>query len=168
MKTLSDKLLEVLENNGFLCDGNVTEQDGDYYIEINQNTPKGEDWWETIWFDGTEEGFIKAIFDRASSFNVDEEVEVYIDIRGTRGVPDSIEDLMKDAKWKKETLRTLSRALQNEKSETTEKELALTNCCLYVSMNDNETQEEAENRVCELLSNLGIMLGDYDAEFREL
>lgn len=57
---------------------------------------------------------------------------------------------------------------RNEESEIIEKELALTNCCLYASMNDNETQEEAENRICELLSNSGIMLGDYDAEVREL
>lgn len=114
MKTLSDKLLEVLENNGFSCDGDVTEQDGEYYIEINQYTPEGQDWWETIWFDGTEEGFVKSVSNRANGFNVDEEAEIYIEIRGEKGVPDSIGDLMEDAEWKKETLQTLSRVLQNE------------------------------------------------------
>lgn len=168
METLSDELLDILENNNFSCDGEITEQDGKYYVEINQSTPEGEDWWEIIWFDGTKDSFTKAVSDRTNDFDVYEESEVYIENRGTKGIPNSIKDLIEDAEWKKEILKALSKALQDKETSPQERELALTQCCIYISMNEDETQEEAEKRICDELSNLGIMLGDYDAEIREL
>lgn len=113
MKTLSNKLLEVLENNGFSCNGEILKENGKYYVEINQSTPEGEDWWEIIWFDRTEEDFIKSVSEKAIKFDVDEESEVYIDIRGTKGVPNSIRALIDDAEWKKEKLQLLSRELKD-------------------------------------------------------
>lgn len=145
MKTLSDKLLEVLENNNFLCDDEITEQNGEYYIEINQSTPKGEDWWETIWFDGTEEGFIEAISKRSSSFDVDEEAEVYIEGRGTSGIPDSIRDLIEDAEWKKETLHTLSRALQNVESTRNNEPITKEKFLEYIEDNFSLSQRTCLN-----------------------
>ena len=38
---------------------------------------------------------------------IDEEVEIWIDIRGTRGVPSSIKSLLEDAEWKLEKLKEL-------------------------------------------------------------
>ena len=102
MMKLSERIIEVLERNEFNV-GEVTKQDNEFYVEYGQSTPEGEDWWETLWFDGTEEGFIKAFTERSNSFNVDEEAEVWIEARGrVRGVPDSIRDLIDDAEWKKE------------------------------------------------------------------
>ena len=114
MIKLSNTIAEILEYNGFSYN-EVEEQDGKYYIELNNGTPEGEDWWETLWFDGTEEGFIKEFTDRANSFDVDEEAEVWIEARGNvRGVPDSIRDLLDDAEWKKETLLQTARELNDE------------------------------------------------------
>lgn len=110
MKKLNKKIIKILENNDFAY-GEVTEQDGEYYIELNQYTPEGEDWWETIWFDGTSKGFIEAVQDRAYNFDVDEEAEIYVSMRGQNGVPSSIKALIEDAEWKQETLEDLSRDL---------------------------------------------------------
>ena len=117
MMELSEKSFEVLERNE-LNIGDVTKQNNEFYLEYGQSTPEGEDWWETLWFDGTEEGFIKAFTERANSFDVDEEAEVWIESRGkVRGVPDSIRDLIDDAEWKKETLLQTARELNDEELE---------------------------------------------------
>ena len=43
MIKLNNTIVEILEYNGFNYN-EVTEQDGKYYIELNNNTPLGEDW----------------------------------------------------------------------------------------------------------------------------
>ena len=103
---LNDKIIGVVTNNGFSIN-EVEKQGNDFYVELNQYTPCGEDWWETIWFDGTDEGFIKAVRERYNNFDVDEEAEIWIKNRGNNGVPDSIKDLVEDAEWKERTLGEL-------------------------------------------------------------
>ena len=44
MIKLSNTIAEILEYNGFSYN-EVEEQDGKYYIELNNGTPEGEDWW---------------------------------------------------------------------------------------------------------------------------
>lgn len=110
---LSDKTIEAIENNGFSLE-EITKQDGKYYVEMNQNTPEGEDWWETVRFDGTDEGFAETIMDRANNFDIDEEAEIWIDGRGKNGVPNSIKDLVVDAEWKQEKLENLAKELNKE------------------------------------------------------
>ena len=105
------KLYETLENNNFsFCD--VVEQDGKYYLEINQYTPCGEDWIETIWFDGTLNSFIESLGERVENFDIDEEVEPLISQRGKGGCPSSISDLVEDARWKKDQLTDLYMSLK--------------------------------------------------------
>lgn len=108
---LSQEVLNVLESHDFNI-SDVTEQDGEYYLEIGQYTPEGEDWSECIWFDGTAKSFVDAVQARAENFDIDEEVEPYIPMRGQRGVPNSISDLVEDAKWKYKKLDDLSDALK--------------------------------------------------------
>ena len=110
MKNLSKKTIDILENNGFTV-GEVTEQQGQYYIEMGQHTPAGEDWWETIWFDGTDDGLFKAIEDRWDSFNADDEAAIWIEGRGKNGVPNSIRILLDDAEWKERKLEAIYRSL---------------------------------------------------------
>ena len=110
MKELSTNIIKILEDNDFSYD-EVMEYNGKFFVEINQYTPEGEDWCETIWFDGTEQGFVAAVKYRADNYDVEEEAEIYIDMRGRNGVPDSIRALIEDAEWKKETLEDLSRDL---------------------------------------------------------
>ena len=102
---LHKKIIELLENNGFSV--NDVEQNGEsgYYVELNQSTPEGEDWWVTITYDGTDEDFIREFKTHADYFDVDEEVEIWVDSRGKNGVPSSIRALVKDAEWKEETLK---------------------------------------------------------------
>lgn len=109
---LNEKIIEVIENNEFGHDA-VAEQDNEYYIELYQNTPAGEDWYVTIWFDGSNNGFINSFRKYAEDFDVDEEAEIWIKSRGKYGVPSSIREILEDAEWKKERLQTLLKDLED-------------------------------------------------------
>lgn len=108
---LSNKIIKTVENNDFSIN-EITEQGNEFYVEINQHTPCGEDWWETIWFDGTDDGFIKAVREKYRNFDVDDEVEIYIESRGKNGVPSSIRALVEDAEWKEDKLGELAYDLE--------------------------------------------------------
>lgn len=114
MIKLNNTIAEILEYNGFNYN-EVTEQDGKYYIELNNNTPLGEDWWLTVWFDGTDKSFVDAIEEITTNFDIDEEVEIWIPLRGENGVPSSISALVQDAEWKLEQLESLLSDLQRGK-----------------------------------------------------
>ena len=114
MIKLNNTIAEILEYNGFNYN-EVTEQDGKYYIELNNNTPLGEDWWLTVWFDGTDKIFVDAIEEITTNFDIDEEVEIWIPLRGKNGVPSSISALVQDAEWKLEQLESLLSDLQRGK-----------------------------------------------------
>lgn len=114
MIKLNNTIAEILEYNGFNYN-EVTEQDGKYYIELNNNTPLGEDWWLTVWFDGTDKSFVDAIEKITTNFDIDEEVEIWIPLRGKNGVPSSISALVQDAEWKLEQLESLLSDLQRGK-----------------------------------------------------
>lgn len=118
---LNSKIIEVVEKYDF-CLEDVEEQDGKYFVEMNNCTPCGEDWWETILFDGTSENFAKSVRERANNFDVDEEVEIWIEGRGENGVPDSIKALVEDAEWKKSTLEKLADELEKLDFEDDEEE----------------------------------------------
>lgn len=109
---LNEKIIEVIEIYGFSYSA-VVEQDDEYYIELYQDTPAGEDWHVTIWFDGNDNSFINSFREYVESFDVDEEVEILIGSRGKNGVPNSISVLVKDAEWKKEKLRFLLKYLED-------------------------------------------------------
>lgn len=114
---LKDKLWNVLENCGFSTTGTVYANthmapDDKYYVESSQYTPAGEDWIETIWFDGSQKSFVDSVKERVDYFDVDEEVEVWIPHRGTSGVPSSISVLVEDAEWKLNELKELMSALK--------------------------------------------------------
>lgn len=115
---LNNKIISIIEGNGFSID-KVRKQDNDFYVELGQFTPCGEDWWETIWFDGTDGGFIEAIRKRYITFDVDEEAERWIESRGKNGVPGSIRALVEDAEWKESTLEELVGALKGLELEMT-------------------------------------------------
>ena len=106
---LAPEVVELLEKHNFNI-SEIHEQDGEYYIDIGQYTPEGEDWSECVWFDGTTESFIDAVQTLAENFDVDEAAEVFIKCRGKNGVPSSIRALIKDAEWKLKILETLADA----------------------------------------------------------
>ena len=109
--SLSNRIIDQLDINGF--DVLYLEKNNDMFcVELSQFTPAGEDWIPTIWFDGTESGFIKSFSSYASEFDIDEEVEFWIPIRGTRGVPNSSSVLIEDTEWKKRKLEECAIALE--------------------------------------------------------
>ena len=107
---LSDNIVSILEYNEFSI-SEIEKQDGEYYAEIEQYTPEGEDWFESIWFDGTDNGFITAVQNVSRNFDPNEAAMVWIPCRGKNGVPESIKDLIADAEWKKEKLEVLANEL---------------------------------------------------------
>ena len=108
---LDQRIINVVEKNGFSIH-EVEKHGEEFYVEINQGTPLGEDWWETIWFDGSSDGFIGAVRSRYNNFDIDEEVEIWVECRGKNGVPSSIKSLVKDAEWKESALEQLADELE--------------------------------------------------------
>ena len=114
---LSERTIEILENNDMKI-YDRSEQRGEFVREIEFYSPEGEDVIETIFYDGTDEGFIKAFRSNAENFDADEHAEMWIESRGKRRVPESVRDLIADAEWIKNTL--LSVADELEADENTE------------------------------------------------
>lgn len=50
---LADLIRDILEKNNFNLYGDIEEQNRGFCLEFGQATPEGEDWNETIWFNGT-------------------------------------------------------------------------------------------------------------------
>lgn len=136
MMELSKKILDILEDNGFSY-GEITEQNKECYIELSQFTPAGEDWCIAIWFDGNDESFIDSFREYVESFDVDEEAELYIGMRGKHGVPSSVRELVEDAEWKKGTLGKTLKNLEDIDVEEKDKSNMIT---LFVldSVNDGD------------------------------
>ncbi len=96
MKKVSKKIIEALEANDWSL-SEVYEQDGKYYVEIENYSPAGENIIETVWFDGTSKGFVQGLEELAESFDADEHAELWVDKRGKNGVPETIRELIDDA-----------------------------------------------------------------------
>lgn len=140
-KLLSEEIINILERNNFSYISEIKKQGKEYYVEFGQYTPAGEDWCETAWFDGSQEGFVNAVRDLENGFDVDEETEFRMEMRGKNGCPNSIETLVDDAKWKKEQLERLAVALENPNAVVPASPKAI----LRVVVNYTGTQFFSEN-----------------------
>lgn len=40
-KILPEEIVNIIENEGFSCNGKISKQSGEYYVEIFQGTPLG-------------------------------------------------------------------------------------------------------------------------------
>lgn len=115
MRELNENIVRVFENNGFTVgEPEYSNHHKEYCIEINQYTNLGEDWWFTLWYDGSDEDFIQKFETMVEYFDPDEEAEIWIENRGKNGVPDSIRDILDDQVWKLETLETTLKELNEE------------------------------------------------------
>ena len=113
---LSERTIEILENNDMTIH-NKHEQHGEFVREIEFYSPEGEDVIETIFYDGTDEGFIREFKAHAVNFDADEHAEMWIEGRGKRGVPESVRDLITDAEWIKDTLLSVADELEGKHKE---------------------------------------------------
>jgi hypothetical protein len=107
-----DKLISKMEELGWEVQEPFTYSDGTMGIEFGQYTPCGEDWYESMEIGDNIDYFISRLQDRVNYWDSDEEAEIWIDMRGQRGVPTSIRDLLDDADWKLEQLTNLLAELQ--------------------------------------------------------
>lgn len=146
---LQPELIEILEENGFNVGEIEEREDGSWYIELSQYTPLGEDWYIIIdvdqpksTYDTFDELFVDAFEKRTYSFDVDEEVEPYIEMRGKRGVPDSLKDLMEDAQWKNQVLLDTLYALRHDSVEE-EKEFPT----ITIKRIDDQTVQVESNEI---------------------
>ena len=114
---LNEKTITILDENDMTVSDRY-EMDGEYYREIEFYSPEGEDVCETIWYDGTDDGFIEAFRQLANDFDADEHAGMWINTRNVKGVPNSVRALIDDAENIKDTLLKVA-----EKLEGTEKEL---------------------------------------------
>ena len=95
-----DEVIEYL-------DWDISEdKDGD--ITIEAHSPAGED----LVIETTRDNLLQDIRDTAEDFDVDEHVEMWAEIRGTRGVPDSIRTLVEDAEAIQQKYFQLSNAVE--------------------------------------------------------
>ena len=111
---LSQKTIDILKQHNIkLYDR--TEDNGEFYREVEFFSDSGEDVYEVIWYDGTDDGFCKAFDKNADDFDPDDHAEMYVDRRGQRGIPNSIRTLIDDADGIKETLLTVAKELLTKK-----------------------------------------------------
>lgn len=47
MKKFKKDIVKILEDNDFVI-GEITKQSNGIYVDLNQSTPLGEDWWVVI------------------------------------------------------------------------------------------------------------------------
>lgn len=107
------KIKEILEEKGVKYE--IRPKEGYGLVEFWTDTA-GQDIPTEFDFDGTPEGFVKEFVERAENYDVDEEVELYADMRGKQGVPDTIRELIDDCQEAKNTLLDIAKALKDEKN----------------------------------------------------
>lgn len=85
---------------------------------MEKHSPAGEDFIMTIDFDTNEpvHTFLKELEEYERSFDIDEHAELWIDSRGKNGVPNSISELVEDAKEIKSMIYELWDRLSDEVS----------------------------------------------------
>lgn len=92
------------------------QEETEFGAELEYYTPAGEDFLFVIFFDGSDASFIKGLADYAAEFDVDEHASNWIKHRGENGTPDSVEELLNDAKAIKEKLNEVSDLLTGRKT----------------------------------------------------
>lgn len=107
--TIEDYFAEVWSGVKF----NIESKEAD--IEFWTDTA-GQDIYQSIEYDGTLKDFLDKFIDCFEGYDVDEEVELYVNMRGQNGVPDSVRKLMDDCQEAKDTLMEMAETFKKFKS----------------------------------------------------
>lgn len=113
---ISERIENKIEDLGF-CINTIGEGEFgrtepiEYEIEFWSDA--GED---VVFYIGglTDREFVEMFSDYAASFDPDEHAETYISMRGSRGVPETIRELLDDADGIKKTLENAAHQLRQE------------------------------------------------------
>jgi len=115
MFELTKRQEEIIEDLGWRIIG-IDSQDGTPYLEIENWSPAGEDLCETIWIkDG--QTLAEAAREWAKSFDKDDHVELYAGMRGERGVPGTVRELVDDADAIQAMFNELADALEEAEED---------------------------------------------------
>lgn len=94
----------------------------DYYMDQNS-----EEWYGLVefWtdcsgqdiptefnFDGTAEDFVKKFTEGAENYDVDDQVEIFVPMRGKQGVPNTVREILDDCQEAKDTLMEIAEKLK--------------------------------------------------------
>ena len=105
------------------------EIDGDNVLVEFWTDTSGQDIPIEFEFDGTAENFVEKFTEEAELYDVDEEVAIFINMRGKNGVPESVTDLLASCKEAKNTLMDIAEKLKDaisDKNENGKKTYAVT------------------------------------------
>ena len=120
MEEIRNKELEdLLDTTDWNC-RIYSEEDGHAYVELQKESPAGEDFIMYIYFNQSEPvtSFLEDLKEYYEDFDPEEHAEMYIDCRGQNGVPETIRELLDDADEIKEMIGDVWRVL-SEKSNIT-------------------------------------------------
>lgn len=109
---LSYKIRKILEKNEFAV-YESPRADGLYDIELTVFTPLGEDYTVSLIYTGTALSFVEEFKEYSDNFDPEDHAAMWIEHRGERGIPNSIQALLNDALWIKSFLDRVSQELQN-------------------------------------------------------
>ena len=68
-------------------------------------------------YDGSPEDYVRQFTKCAESYDVDEEVELFVGMRGQNGVPNTVRELLDDCQEAKDTLMKIAEELQKALKE---------------------------------------------------
>ena len=102
-----DTIKKVLDDLGLKYD--IEDKNGSIEFWIDT---AGQDVYTDVEYDGTPEDFVKKFKEAAESYDVWEEVELYVEMRGKGGVPKSVEVLIDDMREAKKTLLDIAEKLE--------------------------------------------------------
>jgi hypothetical protein len=106
-----EEIYDVLDKLSVRYDTNYCGSETEALIEFWTDTA-GQDIPTEFDYDGTPEDFVKQFTERAENYDVDEEVELYVGMRGKDGVPNTVRELLDDCQEAKDTLMEIARKLQ--------------------------------------------------------
>lgn len=109
-----ERIEEVLESMDIKYLYHKNEDGKDWYGLVEFWTDhSGQDIPTEFDYDGTAEDFVKQFIESAENYDVDEQVEIYVPMRGTRGCPSTIRELLDDCQEAKDTLMEIAGKLQD-------------------------------------------------------
>lgn len=108
-----EKIHDVLDDMNVKYDTNYCDSETEALIEFWTDTA-GQDIPTEFDYDGTPEDFVKQFTEKAEMYDVDEEVEIYVDMIGKNGVPGTVRELLDDCQEAKDTLMEIAKKLQEE------------------------------------------------------
>lgn len=106
-----EEIYDVLDDMNVKYNTNYCGSETEAIIEFWTDTA-GQDIPTEFGYDGTPEDFVKQFTERAEMYDVDEEVEIYVGMRGKNGVPNTVRELLDDCQEAKDTLTEIADKLQ--------------------------------------------------------